>query len=577
MVKFLHGDLKYGFFPTIRDIPYENDILANELKEEEFVSSEDTGSSKLNEKNAGIEHNGSSVVSGEVESFVAPESTQFLEYRDEANRPWYKFFDELEYSSTSLQRKHNRWSWFGPFKTKDERWTVVKLDLTLAVISMLAYWSKYLDAVNLNNAYVSGMSTKLNLGGSDLTDIQNITTIGTIIFQLPFLFFLDRIPLVPYLVVVEIIWSFATLGAGFSQNGAQLKACRFILGMMESNSYLAYQYLIGGFYPTSMSTTRSVIYYMGQAAGSLSSGFLMARIKADLNGAGGYEGWQWNFFIDCIIGIAIAVLAFYTLPGNSPDKVSSLWLSDKDVQNIRKYNPGYQNKVVATKELLSWRTWKKLLLGYKVYLCMFYAAFCWLSSNASSGSYLLWLKSLDRYTTVELNNLSVIPAAIFFGLLGIAAFWSDIFESKYQAVILSQILNMYGNIVLSIWDVSEGLKKSAFYLQMAGWMSAPPVYMQLAAISKHDTTERAQILVISNIFAQCWMTITNKLNWDSATAPTYPKGFPFCAAIAGILGASSVIFMYFQKKYDKQNAKANGIVLYNSKTGENYPPSKQDI
>ncbi|OBA24681.1 hypothetical protein HANVADRAFT_103276, partial [Hanseniaspora valbyensis NRRL Y-1626] len=153
MVKFLHGNLKYGFFPTIRDIPYENHILTNELKEEEFVSSEDTGSSKLNEKNAGIEHNGSSVVSGEVASFVAPESTQFLEYRDEAKRPWYKFFDELEYSSTSLQRKHNRWSWFGPFKTKDERWTVVKLDLTLAVISMLAYWSKYLDSVNLNNAY----------------------------------------------------------------------------------------------------------------------------------------------------------------------------------------------------------------------------------------------------------------------------------------------------------------------------------------------------------------------------------------------------------------------------------------
>ncbi|XBW34846.1 hypothetical protein QEN19_000413 [Hanseniaspora menglaensis] len=569
MVKFLHGNLKYGIFPTVRDIPYEENSATAEQKEE--IISEDTSSSSLKEKND------VDFASEKSKTFDIPVSNELLEYRDEANRPWYKFFDELEYSTTTQQRKQSKWSWFGPFQTKEEKWTVIKLDLTLAVVSMFAYWSKYLDAVNLNNAYVSGMSDKLNLKGSDLTDIQNITTVGTIIFQVPFLFFLDRIPLVPYLVVVEIIWSFATLGAGFSQNAAQLKACRFILGMMESNSYLAYQYLIGGFYPTSMSTTRSAIYYVGQAAGSLSSGFLMARIKKDLSGVNGHEGWQWNFFIDCILGIVIAIIAFYTLPGNSPDKISSLWLSDNDVKNIRKYNPGYKSKVVDSKNLLTLKSWKKLFGGYKVYLCMFYTALCWVSSNASSGSYLLWLKSLKRYSVVQLNNLSVIPAGVFFGLLATAAIWSDVFHSKYQAVILSQILNMYGNIILSIWDVSEGLKKSAFYLQMAGWMSAPPVYMQLAAISKHDITERAQILVVSNVFAQAWMAATNKLNWDSSEAPKYPKGFPFCASIAGILGAFSVIFMYYQKKYDKENARANGIVLYNSKTGENYPINKEDI
>lgn len=575
MVKFLHGELKYGFYPVVRDVPYVNEKETG-IASDESDQASDASSTSSKEKNSAEVAKKSLVSTGSADE-VIPESTELLEYRDEANRPWYKFFDELEYSLPTIQRKANKWSWFGPFQTKDEKWTVIKLDLTLAVIAMLAYWSKYLDAVNLNNAYVSGMSEKLNLKGSDLTDIQNITSIGTIIFQLPFLFFLDRIPLVPYLVTVEIIWSFATLGAGFAKNAAQLKACRFIIGMMESNSYLAYQYLIGGFYPTSMSTTRSAIYYLGQAAGSLSSGFLMARIKKDLSGVSGHEGWQWNFFIDCIIGIVIAVLAFFTLPGNSPDKVSSIWLSDTDVQNIRKYNPGYRNKVVDTKDLLSWKSWKKLLLGYKVYVCVLYTTFCWLSSNASSGSYLLWLKSLKRYSVVELNNLSVIPSAIFFALLMLDAFWSDILESKYQAVIISQILNLYGNIVLSVWDVSESLKKSAFYLQMAGWMSAPPVYMQLAAISKHDTTERAQILVISNIFASSWMTITNKLNWDSADAPTYPKGFPFVASIAGILGVSSVIFLYFQKQYDRQHAKSNGIILYNSKTGENYPPSKENI
>lgn len=222
MVKFLHGELKYGFYPVVRDVPYVNEKETG-IASDESDQASDASSTSSKEKNS-TDVGKKSLVSTVSADEVIPESTELLEYRDEANRPWYKFFDELEYSLPAIQRKANKWSWFGPFQTKDEKWTVIKLDLTLAVIAMLAYWSKYLDAVNLNNAYVSGMSEKLNLKGSDLTDIQNITSIGTIIFQLPFLFFLDRIPLVPYLVTVEIIWSFATLGAGFAENAAQLKA-----------------------------------------------------------------------------------------------------------------------------------------------------------------------------------------------------------------------------------------------------------------------------------------------------------------------------------------------------------------
>lgn len=202
MVKVLHGDLKYGFYPVFRDIPYINEDetgISSEVAEQSSIATDPSSTEKITGDGAK-----KSLVSDESsEKHIIPESTKLLEYRDEAGRPWYKFFDELEYSLPKAQREANRWAWFGPFQTKEERWTVIKLDLTLAVVSMLAYWSKYLDAVNLNNAYVSGMAEKLNLKGGDLTDIQNITNIGTIVFQLPFLFFLDRIPLVPYLVTVE--------------------------------------------------------------------------------------------------------------------------------------------------------------------------------------------------------------------------------------------------------------------------------------------------------------------------------------------------------------------------------------
>ncbi|CAI7123082.1 BTE_collapsed_G0000090.mRNA.1.CDS.1 [Saccharomyces cerevisiae] len=39
--------------------------------------------------------------------------TRSYEYRDEADRPWWRFFDEQEYRINEKERSHNKWySWF---------------------------------------------------------------------------------------------------------------------------------------------------------------------------------------------------------------------------------------------------------------------------------------------------------------------------------------------------------------------------------------------------------------------------------------------------------------------------------
>ncbi|EGA80300.1 hypothetical protein QA23_5150 [Saccharomyces cerevisiae Lalvin QA23] len=167
------------------------------------------------------------------------------EYKDEANRKWYKFFDEQEYRIKKSQASNNKWySWFNAGTSTKEKKLLLKLDVLLAFYSCLAYWVKYLDTVNLNNAYVSGMQEELKFKGNDLVHTQVMFTVGNIIFQIPFLFLLNRVPLNYLLPVLDLCWSLLTVGEAYVNNVPHLKAIRFFVGAFEAPAYLAYQLFI---------------------------------------------------------------------------------------------------------------------------------------------------------------------------------------------------------------------------------------------------------------------------------------------------------------------------------------------
>lgn len=111
---------------------------------------------------------------------------QVIEYRDEANRSWWKFFDEYEY-----RKNIPRWCWFGEGTSPGERKLLIKLDLIIVTFSMMGYWCKFFDSSNLTNAYVSGMEQELKLKGNDLVNTQVMTTIGNIVFMFPIMYLLQ--------------------------------------------------------------------------------------------------------------------------------------------------------------------------------------------------------------------------------------------------------------------------------------------------------------------------------------------------------------------------------------------------
>lgn len=543
--------LKYGIFPVRR-------IVDEELPS--YENSTENDSVQLAEKVA-------------EDNVVEREEVELeIEYRDEAQRPWWKFFDEGEYRKNRKVATKNPWySWFNGSTSPEERKLILKLDILLAFYSCMAYWVKYLDTVNLNNAYVSGMKEELGMKGNDLVHTQNMFSIGNIVFQLPFLFFLNKVPLNYLLPALDLGWSLLTVGEAYVKTLGGIKALRFFIGAFEAPTYLAYQYLFGCFYKHDEMIRRSAFYYFGQYIGTLSSGGIQSAVYTSLGGRNGLAGWRWNFIIDAIISAIVGIIGFYALPGD-PDNCYSIFLTDNEIRLARKrMRENKTDKNDFQKKAFSLEVWKRLIFDWKVWVLSVWNIFCWCNSNAGTGCYILWLKSLKRYSIPKVNQLSMITPGLGLVYLAVTAFIADKFHSRLSAILITQVFNIIGNVILAVWDVKEGAKWFAYMLQYMGWAMAPVLYGWMNDICRRDTDTRAVVLVIMNIAGSVFSVWTTVVFYPTTKAPRYLRGYSFTASSALALSIWTFLVLWFFKREERKHAKDNGIVLYNSATGIDSP------
>ncbi|CAB4257042.1 similar to Saccharomyces cerevisiae YAL067C SEO1 Putative permease, member of the allantoate transporter subfamily of the major facilitator superfamily [Maudiozyma barnettii] len=585
--------LKWGFLPVkriVEDLPEDDESInstsitagdeyrgheteLHDLKTHETNSGNGDISSFSNEKEQGIlevtnlnhrTNNNNNNDNGTVDVEY--------EYRDEADRKWWKFFDEQEYRINKEERSHNKWySWFKEGTSYEEKKLLLKLDVLLAFYSCMAYWIKYLDTVNVNNAYVSHMKEDLNFKADDLVHVQVMYTVGNIIFQIPFLFYLNKVPLNYVLPVLDLCWSLLTVGAAYVDTVPHLKAIRFFIGAFEAPSYLAYQYLFGSFYKHDEMVRRSAFYYLGQFIGILSAGGIQSAVFSSLDGVNGLAGWRWNFIIDAIISVVVGIIGFYSLPGD-PYNCYSIFLTDDEIRLARRrLKENQTGKSDFNKNVFDLKLWKAIFSDWKIYILSLWNIFCWNDSNVSSGAYLLWLKSLDKYTIPKVNKLSMITPGLGIVYLILTGVLADKSHSRWFAIIFTQVFNIIGNSILAAWDVSEGAKWFGFILQCFGWAMAPVLYSWQNDICRKDSQTRAITLVTMNILAQSSTAWISVLVWKTEEAPRYLKGFTFTACSGFCLSVWTFVVLYFYKRDERNNSRDNGIIVYNSKLGEDKP------
>ncbi|KAK3380436.1 major facilitator superfamily domain-containing protein [Lasiosphaeria ovina] len=261
-------------------------------------------------------------------------------------------------SSDNASGKESRKSYFRNTldKSPEERRFLFKLDATLLTFASLGYFIKHLDP------FVSGMK-------EDLASTQPLAH--------PY----PALELDPKL-------------------RGDLYVLRLFIGLAEGTFHPGMQYIIGSWYRKDELSKRSSISHASGALGTMFSGYLMAAVY-NLNGRGGFKGWQWLFIINTAISLPIAIGSFFFLP-DLPEITRAC--AEADAAR------GRANRASYTKE-----KFKEFFSSWHIYL--FVALYVILNNGGgalSQPAFPLWPKS-KSYSITQINTYPNIAAAIAVG------------------------------------------------------------------------------------------------------------------------------------------------------------------
>ncbi|KAK5779197.1 hypothetical protein RI543_003085 [Arxiozyma heterogenica] len=494
------------------------------------------------------------------------------ELRDEANRPWWKFFDEFEYRVNKQYRESRKWYEFlypsHTTKNPAERRLLYKLDLIITFYFFMLSWSNSVELNNFTSAYVSNMREDLKMKGNDYINTLTIANIGSIVFQLPFMYLLPRFPPHILLPAMDLGWTSFTFACYRAKSLPELQAYRFLLNAFGAAYYPVSQYIMGCWYAPDELSSRVCLFFCGNLLGGITSGLLQSRIFSSLNGRNGLAGWRWMFLIDSIaISLPTVIIGFFVIPG-VPSKCYSLFLTDDEIRLARIRNKRNQIKDGASthslKPLWNKSIWKAIFCNPTFWVLCVFDMCSWNNMTAFSGSYALWLKSNSNYSIVQVNNLSVLPACLGFIYVFLCSFGADLFHSKWFFMVFAAIMNTISCSILVKWDVSSSAKWYAFLTTYFSVSASPCLWSFINDFLRFDPQIKAVTWIAIYSISQSTYAWIPKLAWPTVESPRFKTGYTTSLIFGTIYGLWTFVVLYLYKKNERKHALGNGIILYDS-------------
>ncbi|OAG41880.1 hypothetical protein AYO21_03883 [Fonsecaea monophora] len=428
-----------------------------------------------------------------------------------------------------------------------ERAFLFKLDAAMLSLAGFGFFIKYLDQLNISNAFVSGMKEDLGLYGNQLNYMQTLWTVGYVLGAIPSNLLLTRVRASIYIPCIQIVWSALTMCMAACDTIKPIYALRFLIGLAESGFYPGVQYLIGCWYRRDELAKRSCIFHTSSALAGMFSGYLMAAVY-HLEGRGGLRGWQWLFIVDGCIAVPVAVAGYLFYP-DVPETSQAFYLSKAEIElaQTRMLLEGRSGRQPYT-----WTKIKKIFRSWHFYgvVIMF---IIFVNNNAIPQPFFsLFLKDSQhpKYTITQINAIPSASAAVQVVTTLMYAWSSDTFlhGARWPPIIAANLVNIVIYISLAVWDVPMGWKWTCFILVGAGGGLSGLCYAWAHEICTHDNEERAFVTGSMNEFSyavQAWLPL---LVWKQVDAPRYEKGYITCAVLSAAMIVSAMVVRHLQNK-----------------------------
>ncbi|KAK7697120.1 hypothetical protein SLS64_013864 [Diaporthe eres] len=273
----------------------------------------------------------------------------------ETKKTWKSFFWSSEHPKVTFQTHNDEiLTDLALDVPKDEARFLTKLDLTLISSSALGVMCRYLDQVNITNAFNSGMKEDLALYGKEL---NYATAIWSAAYG-------NKVNAPLYIAFLEFAWTVFTFAHAGVKDVNQLYIFRFFVGLFEAGHFPAVMYVCSSYYKPHELARRNTLIQVFTSVGPLFSGFLMAAVHAGLNGSNGLAGWRWMY-----MSVLLIINTLSTFINESIEAKPNWIFSEEEIQLARSRMPTERKFLTG---LFKWEDIKRWHTTWPVYLLIFW-------------------------------------------------------------------------------------------------------------------------------------------------------------------------------------------------------------
>ncbi|KAF2438210.1 MFS general substrate transporter [Karstenula rhodostoma CBS 690.94] len=387
---------------------------------------------------------------------------------------------------------------------KEERAFLWRLDCWFLTIGFLGYMFKYIDQTNISNAYVSGMQEDLHLFGNELNYFTTYFNIGYMVMLYPSCIIVSHFGPSKFLPGCELIWGILTCCLSTVTTYKQVYGLRFLVGLFEATAWPGSFTLMSQWYLPHEIALRMSIYNMAQPAGAMLSGAMQGALSSNLEGAHGRAGWRWAFLINGICTIAVALAAFFILPGypERPNPLARFYLKPRHIEialaRARRVKRKPQIGITPKRFLRCFTFWPLWAISIS-----------WaIGTNTQPATYFnLWLKSLrnpdetKKYTVSMLNYLPIAGQAAQLVAELLFSGFSDFFGTRLPFLLIHSGINITSLIILIVRPENEHAYMAGWYLNYIGAVSTMLLCAWASAHLQHEPEVRTVLFATGTVLS----------------------------------------------------------------------------
>ncbi|KAK7202907.1 major facilitator superfamily domain-containing protein [Myxozyma melibiosi] len=478
--------------------------------------------------------------------------------RDEIDAKFHMFIDDPGYKPNKLQNTLGQ-AWDTFRLPPKQRNYMQKLDANILLYALLSFFIKTLDNSNISNAFVSGMREDLNLYGNERNLFTTFFNCGYIVGSIPAQVILNRVRPSIWIPTCEFIWSGLVMAISGCKTPEPIYGIRFMIGFFESVAYPGLAMVLGSWYRPSELAKRMQTYDAAWAIASMFSGYIQAGVYTSMNGLAGYAGWQWLFVIDGIIGIPIALLGYYCIP-DFPINSHVRWMNDtqKEYSYVRMELIGRKapQRLTFKRFFKMFTTWRPY--GFLWPWCLFNIC----DTTSYFNLWLDWLTNPDgssKYSTQQVNLIPTGGYAISLVTGYLSANISDRIGLRWPFIVNAIFWVFFGNLLLAIWNIPDGLKMFAFFCPDIGYALWGMMLAWSAEAFQDDAEMRGMLPAVGSTISYAVNAWLPNIIFPYTDAPQYKDSYGY-QVTTGLIFVEflGVLFMLYMTK---REARKRGRVI----------------